>query len=180
MGKLKTEALPFDVMRSCCFFLLIVSTLIAAPSFAQKLPAALQKQVDKGFLTRGEAELLNSANSEAARTLCREGDGVNAGQDETFSSYIATLKLQVRRFWKPEYILPSSGSSYHGILTFDVKRNGKIDNLHVTCSSGNRVYDQYAVKAIERSAPFNPLPKTYKEKKITINFTFDMSFKEAF
>jgi TonB family protein len=174
-------------MRSCCLFLLIVSTLIAVPSFAQKLPADLQKQVDKGFLTRDEAELLNSArsqppaltpskaNSKTPRTLCGTGGGENADQDETFGFYIATLKLQVRRFWN-EADLPPGIVTAHAILTFDVKRSGDLDKLRVTCSSGNRAYDQFAVKAIERAAPFNPLPNTYKEKKITINFTFDVNF----
>lgn len=40
-------------------------------------------------------------------------------------------------------------------------------------SSGNEKVDSAARKAIENSAPFEPLPKEYKDNSVAIDFTFD-------
>jgi TonB family protein len=186
VGKLKTEALPFDIMRSCCLFLLIVSTLIAAPSFAQKLPADLQKQVDKGFLTREEGELLRTAKRQPSaltpkksgtkappRTLCKqEAEQDSYERDGVDFPYMARLRRDVKRHWTP----PDIATTRPLVITFDVERSGDVDKMQVICSSGNNAYDQAAVDAIQHSVPFLPLPDAYKRAIYVILFFRENDF----
>jgi TonB family protein len=156
--------------------------LVALPSLAQKLPPDLQQQVDKGFLTRQEAELLNSArgqtspsrtpgkgSSKPSRTLCRRGKGENVEHDVDFGPYMASLKQRVRRYWNA----PNAGNMQRVLLNFEVTRSGNISKVRVTCSSGDPTFDQSAVDAVQRAAPFGSLPTAYKGDSIEIDFTFD-------
>ncbi len=157
---------------------------VALPTLAQKLPLDLQQQVNKGFLSRQEAELLNSARvqtspgrtsgkggSKPSRTLCREGEGVDADHDADFGPYMASLKRRVRRNWNPSDA--NSTSTIRVLLHFKVSRSGDISKMRVTCSSGNPAFDQAAIDAVQRAAPFGSLPNAYKGDFIEITFTFD-------
>jgi TonB family protein len=182
VGKLKLK-LPHDVMRVRWFLLAISFTFLAAlPSLAQKLPPDLQQQVNKGFLTRQEAELLNSARGQTSpghtsgkgspkpsRPLCREGEDVDADHDADFSPYMASLKRRVRRNWNP----PDAGSTLRVLLHFKVSRSGDISKMRVTCSSGNFMFDQAAIDAVQHAAPFGSLPSAYKGDFVEVIFTFD-------
>jgi TonB family protein len=44
--------------------------------------------------------------------------------------------------------------------------------VRVTESSGNRAYDQIAVRAVAEASPFPPLPDDFKDKVVTINIQF--------
>jgi TonB family protein len=183
VGKLKLKPFPFVVMRSCCLFLLIASTLVAAPSSAQKLPADLQKQVDKGFLTRQEAELLNVAKRQPsaltpkksgskALPLCDQEDqsryeqGSYEREGVDFSPYIARLVHQIKLHWH------SKDSTRPAVVAFDVKRSGDIEKVHITCSSGIDAFDQAAVDAVQQSTPLLPLPKAFKGTLISMCLCF--------
>jgi TonB family protein len=182
VGKLKLK-LTYDVMRLRQLLLTIsFACLVALPSLAQKLPPDLQQQVDKGFLTRQEAELLNSARvqtspgrtpgkggSKPSRPLCREGEGVYAERDVDFGPYMASLKRRVQRYWNA----PDEGNTLRVLLYFKVSRSGDISKMRVTCSSGNPTFDQAAIDAVQRAAPFGSLPNAYKGNFVEVTFTFD-------
>ncbi len=178
----------------------IIMTLIAKPSFAQKLPSDLQKQVDRGFLTREEAQLLNStrgqtspsrqntkkrtsdkAGSKAPRN-CLTGESYASkaytthgkdghGSEVDFTPYILAVQRQVRRNWYP----PQSGPERTTVLNFFISRSGKVSKLQIFCSSGDSTTDQATIDAVLKAVPFDPFPASYLGDAIELHFTFHMA-----
>ncbi|MBN1621558.1 MAG: TonB family protein [Endomicrobiales bacterium] len=62
------------------------------------------------------------------------------------------------------------------VLYFRIQRDGNIDSLEIKTSSGDKLFDKQALRAVEISSPFPPLPFSYDEKDLGVFFEF--SFKE--
>jgi protein TonB len=58
------------------------------------------------------------------------------------------------------------------VVTFDILRNGSVQNVRVSRPSGNFALDQSAQRAILMSNPFPPLPAQFERDVATIDFTF--------
>ncbi|MEH2165788.1 MAG: TonB family protein [Nostoc sp.] len=98
--------------------------------------------------------------------------GIDASsQDIDITSYLNQLKQQVKQQWLPEV----SQSSRRTVLNFTINRSGQLSNLQLAQTSGFSVTDQAALNAIQRSAPFAPLPTGYTSNHIHIQFTFDIN-----
>jgi len=98
--------------------------------------------------------------------------GIDAqSQDIDITSYLNQLQQRVKQQWLPGV----SQSSRRTVLNFSVNRSGKLSNLQLAQTSGFSVTDQAALNAIERSAPFAPLPTGYPSNHIHIQFTFDIN-----
>jgi TonB family protein len=61
------------------------------------------------------------------------------------------------------------------VLNFTVNRSGQLSNLQLAQTSGFSVTDKAALNAIQRAAPFAPLPTGYTSNDIHIRFTFDIN-----
>ncbi|MEH2180740.1 energy transducer TonB [Nostoc sp.] len=98
--------------------------------------------------------------------------GIDASsQDIDMTSYLNQLKQQVEQQWLPGV----SQSSRRTVLNFTINRSGQLSNLQLAQTSGFSVTDQAALNAIQRSAPFAPLPTGYTSNHIHIQFTFDIN-----
>ncbi|MEH2252196.1 energy transducer TonB family protein [Nostoc sp.] len=94
-----------------------------------------------------------------------------SSQDIDITSYLNQLQQQVKQQWLPEV----SQSSRRTVLNFTINRSGQVSNLQLAQTSGFGVTDQAALNAIQRSAPFAPLPTGYTSNHIHIQFTFDIN-----
>ncbi|WP_143842178.1 TonB family protein, partial [Nostoc sp. 106C] len=103
----------------------------------------------------------------------RQGtSGIDAqSQDIDITSYLNQLQQRVKQQWLPGL----SQSSRRTVLNFSVNRSGQLSNLQLAQTSGFSVTDQAALNAIQRAAPFAPLPTGYPNKYIHIQFTFDIT-----
>lgn len=98
--------------------------------------------------------------------------GVDASsQDVDLTSYLNKLKQRVQQQWLPGM----SQSNRRTVLNFTVNRSGEVNNLNIVQTSGFRVTDEVALNAIQRAAPFAPLPTGYRKNYIDIEFTFDIN-----
>lgn len=61
------------------------------------------------------------------------------------------------------------------IVYFQVIRSGRLTELKVEQSSGIPAFDQVCLAAVERSAPFPPLPREFREEIIGISVPFTNS-----
>lgn len=93
-------------------------------------------------------------------------DWVKGGAD--LRSYIENVQNTIATNW----ISPRDGENRIGIVSFKIEKNGALKDLKIDKSSGRSLIDQAALKAIEASAPFNPLPENYKNDFINIKFKF--------
>ncbi|MEH2044795.1 MAG: TonB family protein [Nostoc sp.] len=98
--------------------------------------------------------------------------GIDASsQDIDMTSYLNQLQQQVKQQWLPEV----SQSSRRTVLNFTINRSGQLSNLQLAQTSGFSVTDQAALNAIQRAAPFAPLPTGYTSNQLPIQFTFDIN-----
>ncbi|MEH2007393.1 energy transducer TonB family protein [Nostoc sp.] len=94
-----------------------------------------------------------------------------SSQNIDITSYLNQLQQQVKQQWLPEV----SQSSRRTVLNFTVNRSGQLRNLQLAQTSGFNLTDQAALKAIQRAAPFAPLPTGYTSNHIDIQFTFNIN-----
>ncbi len=87
--------------------------------------------------------------------------------------YYGLLAERVRGFWTVPPNLPNL-ESLKVVVIFDVARDGKIRKLRIEKSSGNRIYDTVALRAVERSADpaLPPPPNSVNETWLPLGFRF--------
>jgi protein TonB len=100
----------------------------------------------------------------------REGDdSVTLDTDEfKFISYNRWLKIKVESVLSYPELAAMSG--YQGTLyiKFDIMKDGSLGNLELLKSSGYKILDDEALRAIRASAPFQPLPDDWHMERYSI------------
>ncbi|MBF2098677.1 MAG: TonB C-terminal domain-containing protein [Gloeomargaritaceae cyanobacterium C42_A2020_066] len=93
-----------------------------------------------------------------------------ARQDVDLGPYLAALRRRVQREWNPN----SPNNNRQTVVGFSIARNGQISNLQVIRTSGSSITDQETLSAVQRAAPFAPLPEQYPHPQLNIEFTFNI------
>jgi len=86
-----------------------------------------------------------------------------------FDSYMNNLQNKIKSNWNP----PKSKISKDVILKFKIARDGSLVKTKIIKSSDDTATDMAAIEALKRSAPFEPLPKQFKDNSVDVEFTFD-------
>lgn len=101
--------------------------------------------------------------------------GPRAGPDLPFSLegrpfpypwYLEEIYRKVLRNWRP----PSN--TLETTVHFRIEKNGRISEVGVEESSGNFLFDQAALRAVEASNPMPPLPREYGGDWLGVYFDF--------
>ena len=95
--------------------------------------------------------------------------GIDALREPDFGPYMRELQRRIKLNWDP----PKGNESKTVILLFKIAKDGRLLSCRVHKSSGLPSSDQAALKAVELTAPFRPLPADFKGQSIDIQFTFD-------
>ena len=95
--------------------------------------------------------------------------GIDALREPDFGPYMRELQRRIKLNWDP----PKGNESKTVVLLFKIARDGRLLSSRVHKSSGLPSADQAALKAVELTAPFRPLPADFKGQSIDIQFTFD-------
>ena len=95
--------------------------------------------------------------------------GIDALREPDFGPYMRELQRRIKLNWDP----PKGNESKTVVLMFKIARDGRLLSCRVNRSSGLPSADQAAIKAVELTAPFRPLPADFKGQNIDIQFTFD-------
>jgi TonB family protein len=82
--------------------------------------------------------------------------------------YLIGLERRVERHWHPDNA--SSGSA---ACAFVIGKMGDVAHVRLVKSSGNALFDQAAIKAIDSSMPFKPVPQ--RLDTMSVKITFDKS-----
>ena len=82
------------------------------------------------------------------------------------------LKEKIEGIW--EYPKEAARKKMSGELyiMFTIKRKGELGEVEVVRTSGHRILDRAAVKALKDAAPFWPLPDNWPDEQIEINGRF--------
>ena len=86
-----------------------------------------------------------------------------------FSEYMANVQKKLKSNW----VSPDFLEEGHIRVLFKLDRHGNVISGDILESSGNNIYDESAVNAIQKSEPFGEFPETSTRQTITINYCFD-------
>ena len=101
--------------------------------------------------------------------------GIDALREPDFGPYMRELQRRIKLNWDP----PKGNESKRVILLFKIAKDGRLLSCRIHKSSGLPSADQAALKAVELTAPFRPLPADFKGQSIDIQFTFDYNVFNA-
>ncbi|HTF99865.1 MAG TPA: energy transducer TonB [Nitrospirota bacterium] len=118
------------------------------------------------FLTQNDIDELARKGMPAKKP---GDDSVTLDTDEfKFMSYNRWLKIKIESVLRYPELAAESG--YHGALfiKFDIQKDGSLGDLEVLKSSGFKILDDEALRAIRAAAPFQPLPDDWGRDRYSI------------
>lgn len=89
-----------------------------------------------------------------------------------FNSYMNTMYSSIKKNWHPT---ENSGTG-KVVISYKIKRDGTIIEPKIV-SSTNKALNKYAIEAIKKSSPLQPLPKRCKRDLIEVSFTFNYNLE---
>ncbi|MEL6580676.1 MAG: energy transducer TonB, partial [Cyanobacteria bacterium J06621_12] len=87
------------------------------------------------------------------------------------SQYLAALERRVKPNWNPNF----RQDDRRTVLSFNIQPDGQITELRVSKSSGLADVDRESLEAVQKSAPFPPLPSDFPLESLEINFSFNIN-----
>lgn len=137
-------------------------TYAPRPSLSPSVGSGGSGQLSRGSSAGGTGNVGNPGGGGGA-------PGIDALREPDFGPYMRELQRRIKLNWDP----PKGNESKTVVLLFKIARDGRLLSCRVHKSSGLPTADQAALKAVELTAPFRPLPADFKGQNIDIQFTFD-------
>jgi TonB family protein len=98
------------------------------------------------------------------------GDGETNSQ---LQAYYALIWSRIKGSWA--FISQSPGEALETVIDVTILRSGAITEVNFEKRSGNRFFDESAMKAIRKASPFPPLPMATGESSIQVGIRFHSS-----
>jgi protein TonB len=100
-------------------------------------------------------------------------------KEYVYAAYMRGWVDRIERVGNLNYPQQAREQHLHGdvILTVGLNRDGSLNNIDVTQSSGNSVIDKAAIAIVKLCAPFPPLPPDSKEKVDILYITRTWQFQ---
>ena len=98
----------------------------------------------------------------------------SASMESLLNKYYGIIWAKIQEEWTiPENLLKEKEMvDIQTIIVLIIERDGKVQNSWFEKKSGNAIYDQSAMRAIMKAAPFPPLPKELNMKSFDIGIRF--------
>ena len=118
------------------------------------------------------ATLGAQAGSAAAHGLGMVAEtGVTVGNtDPALAYYFVLVQDKITGNWTPPKM--GSGTTASVNVSLRILRSGQVRDLAVDASSGDRILDDSALRAVRHSAPLPPLPPLFKAETLYIELRF--------
>jgi len=98
----------------------------------------------------------------------------DADMNAKINAYYAMIWSRIKRGWAlPQGILP--GDVLETVIDVTILRNGAVTEVNFEKRSGNRFFDESALKAIRKASPFPPLPAWIGEASLGVGIRFHSS-----
>lgn len=101
-----------------------------------------------------------------------------SARESELAEYLAGWRRRVERVGTANYPAQFLGNLTTGKPTLEVVigADGKLEDIVVRKSSGDKQLDQAALKILRLAAPFDPLPETIREKYDVLRFAYEWDF----
>lgn len=94
---------------------------------------------------------------------------------EEFGDYMDTVREKISNTWTPPDVLEEG----HAAVVFKLDKSGNVISSYIKETSGNSLYDESALNAVQKSAPYDKFPLNASRECITIVYSFDSSIVSA-
>jgi TonB family protein len=92
-----------------------------------------------------------------------------------FAWYAEALQRRLSEEWGKTLGQVSGPTDKPVVVRFQILRDGRIEDIRVVDSSGNRSFDYSAHRAVQFINPFRALPPALRRNAIAIEMTFRMN-----
>ncbi|NLI09712.1 MAG: TonB family protein [Elusimicrobia bacterium] len=125
----------------------------------------------KPSMASAESKLLKDLSGKSHQSSDSDNSqrSVNTDSDFPYPWYITQIRESLWDSWRK--IMPIN-SSLKCSVSFKIRPNGTFYDLEVETSSGNRIFDQAALSAVENAEKFPPLPEGFFEEYLTVHVEF--------
>ncbi|MFO7568676.1 MAG: TonB family protein [Smithellaceae bacterium] len=138
-----------------------------APDIAKAISAIRQKQITAAH-PAPEKQDSQPASAYGGQT------GPGAADASHLAEYSAFVQARIKSNWSlPDALRPATNTLT--IIEIRIARDGNPEYIGFEKRSGNSYYDESALRAVKKSAPFPPLPEAYKRNSIEIGIRFPSS-----
>ncbi|MDZ7344843.1 MAG: TonB family protein [candidate division KSB1 bacterium] len=86
-----------------------------------------------------------------------------------FPHYLVLLQYRIETNWQPP---PTGGGTHVATIYFKIARDGQLLEAKLEKSSGNYIFDQAALRAVQRANPLPPLPAASNLQILGVHFDF--------
>lgn len=108
------------------------------------------------------------------------GSGFGSGSGDPFglagfpfSYYLQIISDRITGNWFTSLVDTGVGGQFQTQVYFRIYKNGQVSDLKVDISSGVQAFDLSALRAIQSSSPFPPLPSEYDGQYLGITLIFE-------
>ena len=92
----------------------------------------------------------------------------------TDTAYQKEAAAKVLKAWKPTASAPAGKKT---VLIAQVAKDGTLAGLRDHLMTGSKSWDDAAIAAVKRAAPFSPLPKSWGFPTMEVHFHFEAASK---
>ena len=93
-------------------------------------------------------------------------------RDFRYISYFAHIKRKIELTWSYPEEAARAGIYGELMLRFTLLRNGRLEDVKLVRSSGSRILDEEAIRAVKFANPYNPFPRRITKNRLRINAVF--------
>lgn len=93
-------------------------------------------------------------------------------RDFRYISYFAHIKRKIELSWTYPEEAARAGVFGELMLRFTLLRNGRLGDVRLVRSSGSRILDEEAIRAVKFANPYNPFPRRISKRQLQINAVF--------
>ncbi len=116
-----------------------------------------------------------ASGSRSSATGDGPGPARSSGHDPALLGYFRGIVRRVDPYWKdafPHWAI-AEGRGGIAIIGMTLQQDGRVVSLRVVRGSGIVDFDRNVIAALERAAPYGPLPGALGRGPVTVNVSFD-------
>ena len=132
-------------------------------SYTEEPPEQIDEEIGEEQRLAMADDIKRGNEPESEGNAARSSSGGSSISPVIIQLYSSQVHRKISRNWRIPPGVPTDGS-LAALISFKVDGNGRVNNVRVKESSGNSSFDEYCVKAINRSAPLPPPPYELAEE----------------
>jgi len=102
-------------------------------------------------------------------------------QEYRFARYVEDWRLKIERVGNLNYPEAARELKLYGslLITVSIRSDGSVESVEINRSSGQKVLDAAALRIVEMSAPFAPLPPDIRRDTDILHITRTWTFTKG-